>query len=84
MALQVLIDNSTVNPFAKRDSHSSNSIIAYKVFTILTWLLSLVVSFYYTFNAPHDGAFAWHTIWGQNDLYPTAFRLNSVIVSIYW
>ncbi|KAK9776645.1 putative DUF1774-domain-containing protein [Seiridium cardinale] len=73
-----------VNPFAKRDDHSKNSVIAYKVFTILTWLLSIVVSFYYAFNRPHDGVFAWHTIWEQNDLYPTAFRLNKVIASIYW
>ncbi|KAI1845791.1 hypothetical protein JX266_008156 [Neoarthrinium moseri] len=73
-----------INPFAKRDSHSKNSILTYKILTIVTWLLSIIVSFYYTFNRPHDGAWQWHTIWEQNDLYPTAFRMNHVIASIYW
>ena len=52
--------------------------------TIVTWLLSIVVSFYYTFNRPLEGLWAKHTIWEQNDIWPTAFRMNSVIASIYW
>ncbi|KAI2626242.1 DUF1774-domain-containing protein [Xylaria nigripes] len=73
-----------MNPFAKRDSHSKNSVITYKVLTIITWLLAIVVSFYYTFHSPDDGVWARRRIWKQNDHYHTAFRMNHIIVSIYW
>ncbi|KAI0159759.1 DUF1774-domain-containing protein [Xylariaceae sp. FL1272] len=73
-----------VNPFAKRESHSKDSIITYKALTILTWLLSIVVTFYYTFHAPADGVWHRRTIWGQNDVWNTAFRMNHIIASIYW
>ncbi|KAH6659636.1 hypothetical protein BKA67DRAFT_652860 [Truncatella angustata] len=73
-----------INPFSKRDSHDKNAILAYKVFTTLTWILSIAVTFYYTFSRPHDGSFSGHTIWEQNDLHLTAFRLNKVIASVYW
>lgn len=73
-----------INPFAKRDEHSKNTVITYKVLTTVTWLLSLIVSFYYTFNAPSDDYGPRHKIWTQNDLFHTAFRLNKIIASIYW
>lgn len=72
------------NPFSKRDSHSNTSITTIKVLTTLSWLLSLIVSVYYTTNAPHDGYNIRKRIWDQNSLYPTAFSMNSVIGSIYW
>jgi len=72
------------NPFSKRENHSATSVTIYKVLTILTWLLSLVVSVYYTIHAPHDGFTIRKRIWDQNDLYPSAFTMNSVIASIYW
>ncbi|KAI2611975.1 DUF1774-domain-containing protein [Hypoxylon sp. NC1633] len=68
-----------INPFVKRDSHSKNTIL-----TTVTWLLSIVVSFYYTFHSPHDGVWYRRKIWGQNDAYDTAFRMNHIIASIYW
>ncbi|KAI1079539.1 DUF1774-domain-containing protein [Whalleya microplaca] len=73
-----------INPFAKRDSHSKNTVITYKILTTITWLLSIVVSFYYTFHKPHDGVWVRRRIWAQNDAYSTAFRLNHIIASIYW
>jgi len=73
-----------INPFAKRDTHSSQSIIAYKVLTIVSWLLVLITSFYYNFHAPTDDHLAKRTIWGQNSHYHTAFAMNSIITSIYW
>ncbi|KAI1825979.1 DUF1774-domain-containing protein [Xylaria intraflava] len=73
-----------INPFAKRDSHSKNSVIAYKALTIITWLLSIVVSFYYTFHSPDDGVWSRRGIWKQNDHFRTAFRMNHIIASIYW
>ncbi|CAM1511287.1 Fc.00g088000.m01.CDS01 [Cosmosporella sp. VM-42] len=72
------------NPFSKRDSHTNSSILTYKVLTILTWLLSVIVSIYYTLNEPHDGHHIRRRIWDQNYLYPTAFTMNSTIADIYW
>jgi hypothetical protein len=70
----------TVNPFSKRESHSPSSILAYKILTILSWLLVTAATVYDTF---HDGRkHKRHTIWGQNK--PTPFALNVIITSIYW
>ncbi|KAL7628072.1 hypothetical protein AAE478_002268 [Parahypoxylon ruwenzoriense] len=55
-----------------------------KILTIITWLLSVIVSVYYTFHKPHDGAWPRRKIWSQNDAYYTAFRMNHIIASIYW
>ncbi|KAI0521266.1 DUF1774-domain-containing protein [Xylaria bambusicola] len=73
-----------INPFAKRESHSKNSVITYKILTIVTWLLSVIVSVYYTLHSPDDGVWARRRIWKQNDHYHTAFRMNYIIASIYW
>lgn len=73
-----------INPFAKRDSHSASSIITYKVLTLVTWLLSVISTVYYNFEAPHDGRYHGGNIWHQNYHYYSGFTLNSVIASIYW
>lgn len=73
-----------INPFAKRETHDAQTILWYKVFTILTWLLAVVSSVYYTIHAPHDDITKQRTIWGQNRHHHTAFALNSCIASIYW
>ncbi|KAK4100254.1 DUF1774-domain-containing protein [Parathielavia hyrcaniae] len=73
-----------VNPFAKRDSHSPASVLWYKVLTLASWLLSVVVTVYYTFEAPHDGKHHRGTIWHQNDHHPSGFTLSPIITSIYW
>ncbi|KAI0802153.1 DUF1774-domain-containing protein [Xylaria sp. FL0064] len=73
-----------INPFAKRESHSKNTVITYKILTTVTWLLSIVVSFYYTFHSPDDGVWPRRRIWKQNDHYHTAFRMNHIIASVYW
>ncbi|CAG9937252.1 unnamed protein product [Clonostachys rosea f. rosea IK726] len=72
------------NPFSRRESYGSGAVTTYKVLTLLTWLLSVVVSVYYVINEPHDGFTIRRRIWDQNDLYRTAFTLNSVIGNIYW
>jgi hypothetical protein len=77
-------DWNRFNPFSKRESHSAESLIVYKILTILTWLLSVVVSVYYTIHEPHDGFTIRKRIWDQNYLYPSAFTLNSTLVDIYW
>jgi hypothetical protein len=72
------------NPFSRRESHSAGSITLYKVLTLLTWILSVVVSVYYTVHAPHDGFTIRKRIWDQNYLYPSAFTMNAVIADIFW
>lgn len=73
-----------VNPFAKRDSHSANSIVWYKVLTLASWLLSVVVTVYYAVEPPQDGKYHRGSIWHQNYHHYSGFTLNSVITSIYW
>ncbi|KJZ79788.1 hypothetical protein HIM_00502 [Hirsutella minnesotensis 3608] len=72
------------NPFSKRETHSSSSILTYKVLTLLSWLLSVVVSVYYVTHEPHDGFTIRNRIWDQNYLYPSAFTMNHVLADIYW
>ncbi|KAH6607745.1 atp synthase f0 [Trichoderma cornu-damae] len=72
------------NPFSKRESHSRGSILAYKILTLLSWLLSVVVSVYYAASEPHDGFTIRRRIWDLNYLYPSAFTMNDVIADIYW
>ncbi|KAI0204907.1 DUF1774-domain-containing protein [Astrocystis sublimbata] len=73
-----------INPFAKRESHTKTSVLTYKILTLVTWLLSVVVSFYYTLHSPDDGVWSRRKIWKQNDHYHTAFRMNHIIASVYW
>jgi len=74
----------SMNPFVKREAHNKQAVVTYQILTIVTWLVSLISTLYYTFNTPHDDHYARRTIWGQNHHYHTAFALNSVIASIYW
>jgi hypothetical protein len=73
-----------MNPFGKRDSHSPAAVITYKILTILTWLLAVVVTVYYTLERPHDGDLPRRKIWSQNHHHPTGFTLSHIITSIYW
>jgi hypothetical protein len=75
---------SVDNPFAKRESHTAGSITTYKILTLATWLLSVVVSVYYVFNKPHDGFHIRRRIWDINYFYMTAFTMNSIIANIFW
>ncbi|OAA32378.1 hypothetical protein AAL_01710 [Moelleriella libera RCEF 2490] len=72
------------NPFSRRETHSSGSVLAYKLLTVLSWLLSVVVSIYYVVNAPKDGFTIRRRIWDQNALYRTAFTMSPVLADIYW
>ncbi|RMZ88112.1 hypothetical protein DV736_g4661, partial [Chaetothyriales sp. CBS 134916] len=74
------------NPFAKREEFSSSNLLAYKVLTIITWLLVVISGAYYSVHAPEDckAHHHCHTIWGQNKARPTPFALNSVVTDIYW
>jgi len=73
------------NPFAKRESHSAPVVWTYKIVTILSWLLVVITSIYYTYHIPADDHKHWrHTIWGVNRAYATPFAVNSLIISLYW
>ncbi|KAK7721337.1 hypothetical protein SLS64_001633 [Diaporthe eres] len=72
------------NPFAKRESHPPAAVITYKVLTILTWLLSVIVSVYYSVRSPADDIKHGRTIEGQNYLHWSGFTLNFVLVGYVW
>ncbi|OAA61316.1 hypothetical protein ISF_05395 [Cordyceps fumosorosea ARSEF 2679] len=63
------------NPFSRRESHSVGAITTYKILTLLTWLLSVVVSVWYTVRGH---------IWAINYHHRSAFTMNSIIASIFW
>jgi len=76
---------SDANPFSRRESHNVQAVWTYKVLSILTWLLSVLASVYYTFGLPRDDKKHWrNTIWGHNAAYLTGFALNALIASLYW
>ncbi|KAH0536451.1 hypothetical protein FGG08_006664 [Glutinoglossum americanum] len=75
---------SLVNPFSKRESHGRSSLIAYKAWTIITWLLVVVTGLYYCTHKPTEGKFKRRTIFGQSKAHPSPFTLDTVFVSIYW
>lgn len=67
-----------LNPFARRDEHTSTHLIVLRVLTLVSYLLLVVTTVYYTFAAPDHG----HKIWHQNA--PSPFAQNSIITSLYW
>ena len=74
-----------MNPFARRDTHSSERVITYKILTVVTWLLSIVTTLYYSFYETRDAYHIRRRIWDQNELYHnTAFYMNDIIASVYW
>ncbi len=80
-----MLSHHLANPFAKRDSHAVKAVWTYKVLTILTWLLNVIVCLYYTFGMPSDDKKAWrNSIWGHNKAFETPFALNALIASLYW
>jgi hypothetical protein len=75
-----------LNPFAKRESHSDGAINTYRILTIISWLMAVVASVYYSTwqTRSHDGTLIRQGIWDLNRLYPSAFTLNATIVEIFW
>lgn len=69
-----------VNPFAKKESHSPKTIVTYKVLTILSWLLAVIPSIYYSVESPSNKLF---TIPGQLYVNPSGFTLNWPLVAFY-
>ncbi|KAJ2903579.1 uncharacterized protein MKZ38_009632 [Zalerion maritima] len=74
----------SINPFSRRENPSPGCVTAYRVLTILSWVLSVITSIYYAHESPHDGKYARRSIWDQNRVYHSAFSMNSVITSLYF
>lgn len=72
-----------MNPFSRKESHSSSAVITYKVLTLLTWILSVVVSIYYSVKSPADDLKYGRTLAGQNALHPSGFSLSFPLVDVY-
>ena len=73
------------NPFSRRESHNTQALWTYKILTVVSWLLVVIVSILYTVGAPKDGKHRLaHSIIGQNKAHPTPFSLNAIITPIYW
>lgn len=75
----------SLNPFARREEFSSQSLLFHKITTAVSYLLLLVTAWYYAFNSPHqdeDGIKHHDRFWHHN--VSTPFAQNSVMTSIYW
>jgi len=74
-----------VNPFSRREEHARPSITTYRILTVLSWLLAVIPTIYYTFHKPeaHSGPHR-RRLWAQNSDRRTPFALNSLITSIYF
>jgi hypothetical protein len=71
-----------LNPFAKREEHSSQSILLYKITTSISWLLFFVSAIFYAFNTPKGDGGPHNRFWQHN--YSTPFAQSSIFTSIYW
>ncbi|RYO02436.1 hypothetical protein AA0120_g316 [Alternaria tenuissima] len=72
-------NGSSLNPFAKKDSHSDQSILLYKITTTISWLLLVVSAIYTTFASPNGPNS--HKFWHNNSSTP--FAQSSIFTSIY-
>ncbi|RQM08735.1 hypothetical protein DH86_00002454 [Scytalidium sp. 3C] len=76
---------SAVNPFSREETYTPRTVWTYRILAVLSWLLLIITSFYYSLHAPEDDKPKWrHTIWEINHLYKTSYSLNAHIVEVYW
>ncbi|KAF8253244.1 DUF1774-domain-containing protein [Wilcoxina mikolae CBS 423.85] len=72
---------SLSNPFARDSEGTRRNIAAYRVLTLLSFILQFATTFYYVNNAPVDGSLGRHKIFYG---HATPFTLSTVFVDIYW
>ncbi|KAI5777742.1 hypothetical protein EDC01DRAFT_697828 [Geopyxis carbonaria] len=72
------------NPFARDTEGQARNLTAYRVCSVLSWLLQFIVTVYYLGHAPLDGKYAHHTIFGMSNHHVTPFTISHVFVSLYW
>ena len=78
--LAAVADGSPANPFARDTEGSSRNIAAYKVLTVLSWLLQFVTTIYLSVGHGHRGWFGKHA----GHPHATPFTLNTIFVEIFW
>jgi len=71
------------NPFARDREGTTRNITAYKVATIVSFLVNVVFTIMYTSGAPTDGHHH-HTIYGESGRHYNPFTPSYVFASIYW
>jgi len=74
---------SDFHPFAKRESMSKNRLLWYKILTIVSWLLVVIMVLMYHSTHPTEKKHS-HSIWGQNSRHHSPFALNKFVTDIYW
>jgi hypothetical protein len=71
------------NPFARRETHSAQTLNAYRILVPLTWALVVIVGIYYSIHSPDDVKKS-KKIWKQADKHKTPFSQNTTVTGIYW
>ncbi|KAL3475288.1 hypothetical protein BJX99DRAFT_229960 [Aspergillus californicus] len=71
------------NPFARRESHGTYPLAAYRILAPLSWALVVVIGIFYSIHRPHDISNG-NTIWHQFQRHFTAFSVNIAVLGIYW
>lgn len=71
------------NPFARRETHSANSLNTYRVLVPLTWALVVVVGIYHSVHSPDDTK-KGKKLWKQGDKHNTPFSQNTTVTGVFW
>ncbi|KAL4803959.1 hypothetical protein BDV18DRAFT_143572 [Aspergillus unguis] len=71
------------NPFARRESHSAQALIAYRALAVASWALVVIFGIFYSIRGPADTS-RGRTIWHQLGRSYTEFTVDVVVVEIYW
>lgn len=74
---------ATYNPFARRETHPSHALTAYRVLVPLTWALVVVLGIYYSLHSPDDTKHS-KKIWKQARKQKTPFSQNTTVTGVYW
>jgi hypothetical protein len=74
---------ASFNPFAKRETHSASSLNTYRTLVPLTWILTVIIGIYYSFNSPDDTK-KGKKLWKQANKHNTPFSQNTTVTGIYW
>jgi len=69
------------NPFARDVEGTRRNITAYRILTLVSWILQFVTTLYYMNHVPTDGTTGHHHLFGYR---ATPFTLSHVFVGIYW
>lgn len=74
---------ASFNPFARRETHSANSLNTYRVLVPLTWALVVVVGIYHSLHSPDDTK-KGKKLWKQANKHNTPFSQNTTVTGAFW